>query len=76
MMMHLTVMPSFSKAIEAATTKFERASRGAAGRAALQSWGMSHDDISEATEKLLEMARSYRDANEGDSCLDSDCCLA
>lgn len=72
MMMHLTVMPSFSKAIEAATTKFERASRGAAGRAALQSWGMSHDDISEATEKLQEMALSYRDANEGDSCLDSD----
>ena len=71
-MVHMTTMPSFARVIEAAAAKFERAARGAAGRAALQSWGMGADEVSEASDRLQEMARAYRDASEGDVCADSD----
>ena len=72
MMTRLTSTGDYGRVLHRVGEGWRRASRAAAGKAALKSWGYGDDDVEEITETITSMAHDYGADSDADDFSDDD----
>ena len=72
MLTRLASTSRYGAVLERVNAGWRRASKGAAGKAALRSWGFGEDDVGEVGETLKNMAQSYGGESDADDFSDDE----